>query len=449
MNLKKEIVNLIPKFPNWINGFLIKFNNNSNYIYGAKYKLYRSFIETNSQKYDNTKDLIKLVNYAVENVPFYSKYSKITSKEDFQNNFDFIDRNIVSDNFKELQSNNINLKKYDLVTTGGTTGKPLRLLLPKRRYIIEKATQHSMWSRIGFNHNKRAVIRNHKLPDNSIYKLNPITKEYIFDGFRLNEDYLYQVYETIKKKRIRYVHAYPSNAFELSKFIKNKSLDPSIIKAFISSSENVFGYQKNLITKTLGISFFNFYGHTEKIIIGGYCQHNDNYHVEPTYGFFELIDEKGNSINTPGEVGEIVGTTLNNYGMPLIRYRTDDYAEYAGNYCENCKRYLPVLKKISGRWSGRKIYDSIGNVTTPTALNFHDELFLVIDGLQYIQNQKGVLEVKIIKGENFKDIHDKKVKLHYKSKLSERMDIKIKYVNKLQKQPNGKFLDLISNCNLN
>jgi phenylacetate-CoA ligase len=444
MNLKKEIVNFIPKFPNWINEYLIKFNNNPNYVYGAKYREYLSFIEKNSEHYDNTEDLIKLVNYAIKNVPYYNKYSAIKSKKDFQTNFGFIDRNVVSDNFHELQSHQIDFKKYDLVTTGGTTGSPLRLLLPKLRYIIEKATLHSMWSRVGFNHDTRAVLRNHRLPDNSIYKLNPITKEYIFDGFRLNEDYLHEVYRTIKRKNIRYVHAYPSNAFELSKFIKNNNLDSSIIKAFISSSENVFDYQKDFITKTLGINFFNFYGHTEKIIIGGYCRHNDNYHIEPTYGFFELIDTEGNIIDTPGEVGEIVGTTLNNFGMPLIRYKTDDFAEYAGNYCDKCKRYLPVLKKIEGRKSGRNIFDLMGNITTPTGLNFHNELFLVIDGLQYIQNLKGVLEVKIVKGEKFKDLHDKKIKQHYKSKFSDRMEIKIRYVDKVQKQPNGKFLDLIS-----
>ena len=447
MNFKKELVNIFPKIPNWINEILIKLNNNPNYVYGRKYKEYRGVIENNLENFDNTEKLLKIVNYAIEKVPYYANYPKISSIKEFQDKISFIDRNVISDNFKSLQSEEIIPDKFDLVTTGGTTGKPLKLLLPKNRFIIEKATVHTLWKNVGFNHHSRAVLRNHKIPMNKIFNVNPITKEYLFDGFRLDDNYFQEVYRIIKQKKIRYIHAYPSNAYAFSKFIDKFNLDSSIVRAFISSSENVYDYQKDFIENIVGIKIFTFFGHSEKIIIGGYCTHNDVYHMEPTYGYFELIDKKGEPITEIGRTGEIVGTSLNNFGMPLIRYKTDDFAEYAGDYCNHCKRRIPLLKNVSGRWSGRKIYGADGVVTTPTALNFHNDLFVVIDGLQYVQEKKGELIVKIVKGKNFSSSYEIKIMDHYKSKLSLGTKIEIKYVTRIEKQPNGKFLDLISKLN--
>ena len=436
---------MVPRLPNWVNESLIHLNLKAEWVYGNKYKDYKKFYQNNFKAYDNESKLIEMVNYSIEHVPYYrERYEKITSLSDFESQIEFIDRDTISDNFDKLQSDKIKPNQYDLVTTGGTTGKPLRLLLKKNRYIIEKATVHQLWKNVGFNHHIRAVLRNHKLPKSKTYRINSLTKEYLFDGFRMDDEYYEQVYIVLRKKKIKYIHAYPSNAYTFSKFLKRNNLDTSFIRAFISSSENVYPYQKDFIEKEAKIKFYNFYGHSEKIIIGGYCHSSDYYHIEPTYGYFELIDENGKPIKTPGKIGEMVGTTLNNFGMPLIRYRTDDYAEYAGEYCAECGRHLPLLKTISGRWSGRKIFGTDNKTTTPTALNVHDELFTVIDGLQYVQEKKGDLIVRIVKGKNFSEKHERQVLKHYKDKLPPSIKAEIHYIDKIQKQKNGKFLDLIS-----
>jgi phenylacetate-CoA ligase len=42
---------------------------------------------------------------------------------------------------------NIDHKNYDHGTTGGTSGKPLKLIVPKNRYVVEMATMHTLWKR--------------------------------------------------------------------------------------------------------------------------------------------------------------------------------------------------------------------------------------------------------------------------------------------------------------
>ena len=209
-------------------------------------------------------------------------------------------------------------------------------------------------------------------------------------------------------------------------------------------NQNIFDYQRDLIEKDLGIRFYNWYGHSEKLILAGYCEHTNLYHAEPTYGYFELIDENGEVIRKPGGFGEIVGTSFHNSGMPFIRYRTGDYAEYVGDECTVCGRRLPVFKNVKGRWSGDRIYNADGSFVTTTALNLHNDLYQVINGIQYLQKKKGELIVLIVKSLQYTDAHEKRIYEHFVSKLHADSKILIKYVDKLIRKPNGKFVHIIS-----
>lgn len=440
--IKKFLLNNIANLP-LPNRLLCYMNRFPSLIYGKKYwRLYNTL--TKNKEYDNVNDLINIVNYSVKHVPFYQNNRKINSVEEFEAFFDFIDKKEVNKHFEDFISQNIDLENYEIITTGGTGGKPLKMWSPKNRYIIELATMHSLWNRVGFNHNIRAVIRNKRLEKSKDYEINPITKEIIFDGFRLNDQYCEIIYSIIKKYNIKYIHAYPSSAYFFSKYLVDNNLDTSFIESFLSGSENIYPYQKEFIEKETSIKFYNWYGHSEKLVLAGYCKNSDIYHIEPHYGYFELIDPKGKVIKEKGKVGEIVGTTLNNYGMPLIRYRTDDYAEYVGDFCPKCNKKVTLIKNIQGRWSGRKIYGGDGSIVTTTSLNLHDDLHEFTSGIQFIQNEKGTLKVLIVKAKGFNDTHHRELTNHFKSKFSLNTKIIIVYVDKLQKLHNGKFVDLIS-----
>lgn len=445
MNLQIFFLNNISKLPKRINFLFMKLNKSINLIYGKEYIDYKKFVKNNFKEYDNSSDLIKVVNSAIESVPYYrERYKKIESLEEFREQFDFIDKDIIANNLESFLADDIDKEKYILGTTGGTGGNPLKMYIPKNRYIVELGTMHNLWESVGFDHHIRASIRNKKLDNDVNYIINPVTKEIIFDGFRLNDEYFHTIYKTISQFKVHYIHAYPSTAYEFSRFMVKNKLDTSFVKSFLSGSENVYDYQKKFIREKAKIGFYNWYGHSEKLVLAGYCKHSDLYHVEPTYGYFELIDENGKVITTPGQTGEIVGTTLHNNGMPMIRYKTDDYAEYVGDYCEYCQRHVPLIKNIKGRWNGSKIYGADGSAVTTTALNFHDDLYLYLAGLQYVQKEKGKLEVLIIKDDGFREEHDLQLKEYYKSKFSDDTLITIKYVDKLLRKPNGKFVELIS-----
>lgn len=442
---KEKILKNIINFPISINRILLKLNFASSLFYGYEYLNRKRLLKKNRIKFAPEK-VINLVNSAIKNTPFYSNlYQKpISSFEEFSETIGFINRNTLTEHFEDLISTNITRNRFTEVTTGGTSGKPARFLIPQNRHIIELSTMHNMFQRTGWNYHARAVLRNHILPKNEVFRINPITKEFIFDNFRLNYQYVRQIYETLLKYKIDFIHAYPSAAYQFCLLCKELGLDLGFIKAFLCGSEGVIDFQKKLIVDDLGLKLYSWYGHSEKLVLGGYCEYTDHYHMEQQYGFFELIGDNNMPIATPGGFGEIVGTTLYNLGMPLIRYRTGDFAEYVGDHCEKCGRKMPIIKNIRGRWDKNQIFKTDGTYITTTALNLHSDLYKVIDGLQYVQENLGILRILIIKGRNFQKIHEKAFLKHYSDAMGSDSEIIIEYVENLLYQPNGKFVQLIS-----
>lgn len=415
-------------------------------FFGKAYREFKKKFIDNYENYDNSERLLNMVNYAIQNVPFYNKQYRnlsISSVHEFRGKIKSIDKQVVDTHFNDFFSSSQKKSNYDLLTTGGTSGKPLRLYVPKTRYVQEMGTLHVMWKKVvGYNNEFKATIKNNHL--NVPYLINPVTKDFVFDGFKLTEQYFETIYNVIKRYKVKYLFCYPSSAYEFGKYLLKYNKDVSFINAVLTSSENTHQFQERIFTEKLGIKFFSWYGHTEKLVAAGYCSYTNYYHVEPIYGYCELLDENDEPVTKAGEIGEIVGTSLYNFGMPLVRYRTGDYAELLGNECPNCGRKLLVFKKILGRWQGDKVYNNDGSYVTTTALNLHDELYLAIDGLQYYQEEPGKLHVRIIPNARYNANYKSALLSHFKKILKEDTEVVIDEVQQLEKQPNGKFLLLVS-----
>lgn len=444
MSINDKILKISSRLPDSLVLSFLKANKWPELIYGKEYINHRKFLQDRSKEYDNTHQLLSMANFAIQNIPFYKeKYKnlKISSIEEFQKEIEPINKNVVVNNFSKFFNPRINLKEYEVVTTGGTTGAPMRILLPKNRYIIEYATIHELWKRVGYNKHVRAVIRNAKLPKGKDYIVNPVHREVIFDGFRQTRDYYRSIYKFLKENNIKYIHSYSSNAYEFGKFLQEEGLDTSFLNAFLTSSENVYDFQLDLF-KRLGVPHYNFYGHTEKTVIAGYCESTIHYHVEPSYGFCELLTENETNQATHGDTGEVTTTTLNNIGFPLLRYKTGDLVEYLADYCPSCNRKTMIWNKIEGR-TGDKIFNFNGTFVTTTALNLHNDLLEATNGIQYLQKCPGHLKVLVVKGSNFNQEHERRLLNHYKSKFEDDLELELEYIEELIKNKNGKFTILV------
>lgn len=426
-------------WPNWVNSVLLKFNVFGPLVYGKAYNTFVAHIE----QIDPTESLLNITNYAIQNVEYYRKRYKgirINSLEEFQKKIGFIDKKEVMDHWEEFLVDNIDWNKCVVMTTGGTSGKPMKLVLPKNRYVHSLAFWHKELKSYGWNYDARAVIRNHKLPSGRDYMINPILKEFIFDAFRMDDNYAKRVWTIMKKNRIQYIHAYPSGAYQFLKYCHKQDLNVSFIKLCILTSEGVTAEQRYYIEQELGIPIYSSYGHSEKLIMAGSSpNHATEYHIEESYGYCELLSDDNHVICDPGKTGELVGTTFTNRYFPLIRYKTGDYSEYT-KYSHKERR----IGTVQGHWDKSIIYRADGGYTSTAVLNLHGEIYEHIDGLQYLQEKRGQLVVMIIPNEKFTSADELYLYNHFNNAMGKGGAVEIRKVENLIFQGNGKFLPLIS-----
>lgn len=100
-----------------------------------------------------------------------------------------------------------------------------------------------------------------------------------------------------------------------------------------------------LISDAFGNIFYTTYGITEGQVSFCECPQRQGLHSHPDLVFAEIVDDEGKSLND-GESGELVLTTLQIEGMPLIRYKTGDITYKLSAPCgcgRNPVRIGPVL----------------------------------------------------------------------------------------------------------
>jgi phenylacetate-CoA ligase len=77
------------------------------------------------------------------------------------------------------------------------------------------------------------------------------------------------------------------------------------------------------------------------------CQH-EGIHYWADYYILEILDPETLEPVSPGEIGEMVVTTLCKEAVPLIRYRTRDLTRWIDHRC-SCGSILPMHDRILGR----------------------------------------------------------------------------------------------------
>ena len=105
------------------------------------------------------------------------------------------------------------------------------------------------------------------------------------------------------------------------------------------------------IANELGVELYDIYGLTEIYGpgIGINCQADSAMHIWSDYVFVEIVDPKTGEPVPDGEEGEIVLTTLQKEGAPLIRFRTHDLSRFVQGDCPCGHNEHPRIDIITGR----------------------------------------------------------------------------------------------------
>jgi len=144
----------------------------------------------------------------------------------------------------------------------------------------------------------------------------------------------------------------PSYALNIAEVMKEMKVELKNLKLRIG----IFGAEpwseamrKDIETK-LGIKAIDIYGLSEVVGPGVSCEceHQCGMHINEDHFLPEIINPETLEPMAPGEIGELVFSTITKEGIPLLRYRTRDLTRLIYDKCV-CGRTLVRMEKCKGR----------------------------------------------------------------------------------------------------
>ena len=144
----------------------------------------------------------------------------------------------------------------------------------------------------------------------------------------------------------------PSYGLHLAEVIEKNKVPAENLKlrvGFFGAEPWTWGIRRELEAK-LHIKAIDIYGLTEMCGpgVGGECLYQDGTHVWEDMFLPAIVDPETLEPVAPGEVGELVITSLCKEAMPILRYRTRDLTSLIYEPCK-CGRTAVRMGKVLGR----------------------------------------------------------------------------------------------------
>lgn len=350
---------------------------------------------------EQLKGLKAMVRYVTKNSPFYKKIigikdNKIKSLEDIQK-FPITSK-------EDLQKHNSNFfcvaqkDIAEIISTTGTTGEFVFVALTKsdlKRLALNEVYSFSCAGATTQDTFHIAVTLDNLFMAGMAYYLG-IT-QLGATAYRVGMHNIKKHIFLIQKLKPTGIVTVPSFLLQLCQGIEEEGIDLSSlsIKKALLVGESI--RDKNfklsgigaLIEKHWPLELYSTFGHTETAISFCECKYHKGAHEHPDLIISEILDDRGNVVNE-GESGELVLTTLQAQGMPLLRYRTGDITFKITEKCKcgrNSSRIGPILGRKAQmiKYKGTKLY--------PRAI---ENALACIDGVHnYV--------IEVFTGDNFSD----------------------------------------------
>ncbi|MDR0890041.1 MAG: hypothetical protein LBM28_05295 [Oscillospiraceae bacterium] len=384
----------------------------------------------------------ELVRHAAENSPFYREFYK---------NIDLSQVRTVADIEKlpRLPKETVRRNLPQMYTvapesaikseTGGTTGTAMRFYYTKRDRQRRMAYLDFFKMRHGFVPMKmrRASFNSSRIVPATqkakvFWRTNRAIKQRIYSAFHVKNNNLRYYVENLNKFKPHSIDGYPSAIFEVANYIleNNICLDFKPVAIF-PTAETLLPHYREAMEKAFGCPVRDQYASSE----------GAPFIVECTAGRLHYCMDNG--VIEFNADGQMLVSCFDTHATPLIRYEIGDKAFLAEEQSCACGCKMPVVDHIEGR--------VIDYVLTRSRGRF-PAVFLSCKGVpgvryaQFVQDRVDALLVKLVatEGSNHAET-EKAIRKKFQYFLGEDMDIQVRFVEDVEKEPSGKFRYIINN----
>lgn len=389
------------------------------------------------EEYQNER-LKRLLKHAYDNVPYYRdifRRNKLVP-EDIKNINDLpklpvLKKEDVRQNLEKMRAENIREKDIVMLSTSGTTGKPLHFYNEKKlEYLYSDPYMWRFFGWAGHRLGDRRATLSAWTIRNGCCKYNPVRRLLVLSIHKMNKENIAEYADALKRYGIRYIDAYPGMIVLLTMYLKSRGIScPVRLKAIFCHSENLYAWQRKIIEAYWSCRCFNWYALEERVIFGLECEKHEGLHLCSDFGITEFVDDDETGSKS------IIATGLTNYAMPFIRYDTGDVGQLSEKRC-SCGRGFPIFELQGGRVRNFAIgkNGALIPIDTLDIPSFTDKVYR----FQFVQEKAGFLDLNIVKKDTFENADRIEIVKQLSEKLGHNMDINVRFVDAYHQAGNRK-----------
>lgn len=306
--------------------------------------------------------LQRLLEYAYQYVPYYRRtFDQVGFRpedmardpECFQN-LPILNKSLIREHFEELQTTEPqHRKQLSRVTTSGSTGQPLIFLQDHayRDNVTADIQRHLGWAgwKMGQLH---AYIWGANFDETAGHALRTRLidwewNRFLTNGFTFTEEKMAEFARRVQRENPRIIFGYASCLYRFAQFVRQSPYRGITFDGVMSSAEVLPQVVRQVIEQTFECPVYNRYGTKELGGVACECPAHEGLHVSVENNMVEVLQDGRPAL--PGEVGSLIVTNLNNWGMPFIRYSIGDEGAWEEPGACSCGRAAPRLKTVEGR----------------------------------------------------------------------------------------------------
>jgi phenylacetate-CoA ligase len=388
--------------------------------------------------YKRTFDAVGFKPSQIENIADIYKIP-LLSKQDVRENVHFA-------MFSDLH----NKKEMHKINTSGSTGEPFvcyadKFQLEMRFATTLRALEMSGWEfgdrQLRLWHQTLGMTRTQAFKE----RLDALFMRRDFiPAFEMSEHSLNSLIRTIERKKPVLIDGYAEslNFIAIASTTKSKHSP----QAVMSSAQQLTDSTRAQIENQFGAKVLDKYGSREFSGIAYQCLESQHHHVQDESYILEiLVDGRPAKV---GEVGEVVITDLNNFSMPLIRYRIGDMAIAVDQIPCECGRPHSQIGAISGRTQA--LISCTNGVWLPGTFfaHFFKDFDFAIQHYQITQETSEKFTLKIVPKSQFTDEVKTRITDDLKAYTGQEQIIEVSLVDEIPLLKTGKRTPVVSNVKL-
>jgi phenylacetate-CoA ligase len=282
-----------------------------------------------------------------------------------------------------------------------------------------------------------------------MWAIEPIKRHVILSSDHLERRYMPANVEALRHWRPTAIHAFPSALYPLALWL-DEHPQPDMtraIRTILLTSENVYPFQESLFERVFGCAVVRHYGHSERAAMANSLPGDTRYHFWPLYGFVELVDDEGRTIDTPGRLGEIVATGFDNAVQPFIRYCTGDLGEW--DLAPNLEGHVRlIMRRIEGRRQEFVVCRDARVVSITTLGAAHFSALASVEAIQFEQHLPGRITLNVVTARPLTESERTAIAAAVREKTQGGCDVDVVEVERIERTARGKHRMLMQHLDL-